>query len=205
MGIENLSIEVKEVTIGFEDLKEYSKNTSVSGIIKVWRGIGVAYISLFGLLLLITMLLGNSSPSNTTGGIDLDYILSLSGFLFMAFLLFVFPWFIYPLIINKALKKSFETSKFIQKPQNYVLSDSGCQIISENGESIINWDDIIQVKETGKYLSLNISKYHVLIIPKRYLEGRIDVINFVKKKVGMKYSVIKNGLGIAKKSNNTSL
>lgn len=188
--------EINEVVISFDDFKEYSKSMSLNAIIKVWRGIGVGYVALFGLVLLLLSLSGEKSSfiNQSQNILSWDFMSGLFGFLLMFFILIIVPWFIYPQIFNKSLKKTYENNKFMRKPQKYLFGNNGLKVESENGESRYTWDDICIAKETKVYLALYISKYQAFVIPRKYLKGKSDLVDFAKDKLGKRYLVIKNGL-----------
>ncbi|WP_066501556.1 YcxB family protein [Abyssisolibacter fermentans] len=200
MEIENNNFEINNVIVEYKEFEEYTKHHSNKWFLKIWRAIGVVYISLFAVAVVGIKLLCKPVENTSTSKIDFmswDFISSLLYVLFMVFILFIVPWFIYPRIINKISKKSFEKNKLIKRPLKYIIDDLGFRVISTNGENEYKWRELIAVKETKLYLALYITKNKAFIIPRKFLENRLDLIRFIKSKVSKKYSVEKKGMQIS--------
>lgn len=162
-------IEIDDVIVGVKELKEVLKRSPLNILINIWKGIGLAYV--------IITALKSFYASNFNIAKLLDF-----GQIFIALILFIVPWIIYPLLSDMVIKRKYHSNRAAEKAMTYIIDDFGIRVSDENGERTYHWTDIYRVKETQLYLELCTAKY-MYIIPRRYLESRPDVINFIKNKV----------------------
>lgn len=203
MGENNLYCEISDIVLSFEDFKglrfisHIGKKTKM--FLQIWRGIGIAYVSI---LVINTMLLMQFSKlggyrETKEGMVNFHFSPSILLVLLLVFILFVLPWFIYPHIENKYLRKMYESNSFIKRPQKYIFDDLKFKVITLNGENSFRWDEVMEVKETKSFLSIWVSKFHAFVIPRRYIEYRPDILNLIKCKVQFKYYIVKGGFTIS--------
>lgn len=86
-----------------------------------------------------------------------------------------------PLIFKRSATNAFKTNKLLQKTQKYEISDDGIEVSSESGRGFVKWDEIYKATETKDSFLFFISKQQAYAIPKRFLNGDAQSIEYLRK------------------------
>lgn len=183
MEMNDDTIEINNITVKYEEFKEFINSMMRNKLLRTWRIMGMVFL-IFLVLMVVTLLIFMSSmPAARVSRINTANLNSISPWIKLALLIFVLvivPWFIYPKVYDKLLKKSFYNNKLLQKPQTYKFKNSGFEVFSEHGENRFKWTELYCIKDLKLCFVLCINKYQGFIIPKRYLINRSDITKLIK-------------------------
>ncbi|WP_218154853.1 YcxB family protein [Paenibacillus sp. UNC496MF] len=68
-------------------------------------------------------------------------------------------------------KRAYDSNKLIQKVQEIQFSERGIKVDTENGHSLIEWDDIYKVTESHRMFAVFTSRLQGVVIPKRLVDA----------------------------------
>jgi len=69
------------------------------------------------------------------------------------------------------LKKIYYSSSRIQLEQNYIINEQGIKCKNDRGESIVTWEDIIEIIQCNDHIIIYTSLVQAIIIPNKFFKS----------------------------------